>query len=40
MNTRHRRASLRERFRIMVHHYGWLSTILRHLWFILRALIK
>ena len=40
MTTRHRRASLRERFRIMVHHYGWLSTILRHLWFILRALIK
>ena len=40
ITTRHRRASLRERFRIMVHHYGWLSTILRHLWFILRALIK
>jgi len=31
------RASLLERFRIMAANYGWLSTILRHLWFIFRA---
>jgi len=40
MTTRNRRASLGERFRIMVHHYGWLSTILRHLWFTIRTIIK
>lgn len=31
------RASLIERFRIMAHNYGWISTALRHLWFIFRA---
>lgn len=33
-------ASLRERFRIMTRHYGFLSTALRHLWFVVRALFK
>lgn len=30
-------ASLKERFNIMAHYYGWLPTVLRHLWFICRA---
>lgn len=38
LTTRHRRASLWERFRIMVHHYGLLSTLLHHVWFVFRAL--
>lgn len=37
--TRHRRESLRERFRIMCRHYGWLSTVMMHGWFVVRALI-
>ena len=40
MTTRNRRASLMERLRIMAHHYGWPATILRHLWFVVRAIIK
>ena len=40
MTTRNQFASLIERFRIMVHHYGWPSTIIHHLWFIVRAIIK
>ncbi len=31
------KASLKERFHIMVHYYGWLPTVLRHLWFVCRA---
>ncbi len=34
--TRHHRASLLERFRIMVSHYGWFTTVMMHLWFVLR----
>jgi len=30
-------ASLKERFDIMVHYYGWTPTVLRHGWFVLRA---
>jgi hypothetical protein len=40
MTTRHHRASLKERFRIMAHHYGWLSTTLHHAWFAVRLLYK
>ena len=40
MTTRNRRASLCERFRIMVKHYGWVSTVLHHAWFVVRAVIK
>lgn len=40
MTTRNRKASLRERFRIMVRHYGWLSTVAHHSWFLLRAVLK
>ncbi|MCQ2266199.1 MAG: glycosyltransferase [Bacteroidaceae bacterium] len=36
----HHQASLRERFRIMAHHYGLLTTCALHAWFILRAVIK
>ena len=39
MTTRNHQASLRERFRIMAHYYGWPRTILKHLWFIIRAII-
>lgn len=38
MTTRHHRESLRERFRIMSHHYGMVKAVLRHLSFIPRYL--
>ncbi|NDV60029.1 glycosyltransferase family 2 protein [Bacteroides sp. 519] len=38
--TQNRKASLKERFRIMVKHYGWFSTIMHHSWFVLRLLFK
>lgn len=34
--TRHHKASLRERFRIMAKYYGTLSTFLMHAWFAVR----
>lgn len=40
MTTRNHRASLIERFRIMCRHYGTLTTIGQHLWFVVRAIIK
>lgn len=40
MTTRNRKASLKERYRIMARHYGQLSTFLHHLWFVVRALLK
>ena len=40
MTTRNRRASLWERFHIMNKHYGWLSTVLHHAWFVIRAVVK
>lgn len=40
MTTRNHRASLKERFRIMAHYYGWPATIFRHFWFIVRAIVK
>ena len=40
LTTRNHHASLRERFRIMAHHYGWPSAIARHLWFAVRAVIR
>ena len=40
LSIQHHRASLMERFNIMCKHYGVLSTLMHHLWFILRALIK
>lgn len=40
ITTANRRASLKERFRIMTIHYGWTSTILHHVWFAIRLLTK
>ena len=40
MTTRNHKASLKVRFRIMVRHYGWASTVAFHLWFVLRLLLK
>ena len=40
ITTRHHRASLLERFRIMGKHYGWASTLAYHAWFVVRAIIK
>ena len=37
MTTRNHRASLKERFRIMVKHYGWVSTVWHHFLFVLRS---
>ncbi len=38
--TANRKASLRERYRIMEKHYGKVSTFLYHIWFVIRAIIK
>jgi len=40
MTTENQRRSLLERLRLMAHHYGWLTTIKQHLWFVIRAVIK
>ena len=38
--TLHHRESLIERFRVMTRHYGWLSTIAMHVWFVFRSLLS
>ena len=40
MTTQNRKASLKERFRIMAKHYGWISTAAHHAWFVLRLITK
>ena len=40
LSLKHHRASLVERFKVMSIHYGLLPTVGRHLWFVLRAVIK
>lgn len=40
LSIQNHRTSLKERFCIMSKHYGLLPTIARHLWFILRVVIK
>ena len=40
LSTSHHKASLAERFRIMTHHYGLASTVVHHLWFVVRAVVK
>jgi len=40
LTTKNRYPSLLERFHIMSHYYGMLSTIAHHIWFVLRLLIK
>jgi glycosyltransferase involved in cell wall biosynthesis len=36
--TLHHRESLIERFKVMGRHYGWLSTIVMHFWFVIRSM--
>lgn len=40
MTTHNHKASLKERFRIMAKHYGLISTVAHHVWFMLRLLYK
>lgn len=40
MTTQNHKASLKERFRIMAKHYGLPSTVMHHLWFVLRMFYK
>lgn len=40
LSLQNHRASLMERFSIMRKHYGLLSTLLHHAWFVLRAIVK
>lgn len=36
MTNKNHRASLIERFHVMAHHYGLLTTLMMHLWFVVR----
>lgn len=40
LTTRNHKASLKERFRIMCKHYGYVSTVIRHVWFVIRTFTK
>lgn len=40
LSLQNHRASLLERFNIMCKHYGVISTVFNHLWFVVRAIIK
>lgn len=40
MTTTNHRASLKERFHVMVHHYGFVPTVIMHAWFVVRSLFK
>lgn len=40
MTTRNHRKSLLERLRIMCQHYGFVTALRQHLWFVLRVFIK
>lgn len=40
MTNKNHRASLIERFNAMSHHYGLMPTILMHIWFVARAVLK
>lgn len=37
LTTKNHKASLMERYHIMCHYYGWFSTVLHHIWFVLRS---
>ena len=39
-STIHHRESLNERYQVMCNHYGRISTVLMHLWFAVRQIIK
>lgn len=36
ISSQQRKKALKERFKIMSHHYGFLPTAVRHIWFVLR----
>jgi len=38
--TQNHRASLKERYQVMCHHYGKVSTMVMHAWFVLRQLFR
>lgn len=38
--TQHHRDSLKERFKIMMHHYGLVQTVVMHAWFVIRQLLR
>ena len=38
--TQNHRASLKERFYVMAHHYGYVQTVLLHLWFVVRGILR
>ena len=38
--TQHHRDSLKERFSVMAHHYGYCQTLILHGWFIFRAIAR
>lgn len=40
MTTTNHRASLKERFHVMAHHYGFVPTVLMHVWFVIRSMVK
>lgn len=40
MTNKNHRVSLKERFHVMASHYGYLPTIMMHLWFVLRSVLK
>ena len=40
LTTTNHRASLKERFRVMCHHYGCVTTTFMHLWFAIRNMLK
>ncbi len=40
LTTQNHKASLKERFRIMAKHYGWISTVVHHIWFVIRLIVK
>ena len=40
LTTQNHKASLCERYRIMAHHYGHVSTFAHHLWFAVRSVVK
>ena len=40
LTTQNHKASLKERFRIMAKHYGWVSTVAHHIWFVIRLIVK
>ena len=40
LTTQNHQASLRERFKIMTKHYGWIPTLFMHAWFVVRSVVK